>query len=1772
MKDLVGFIICWFLVISNSFGQVPFEKIWIPCNESGCVVLEPYFTEGVKVRWNGPCLNNKAHGEGVLIRFDHEGWESTYKGNYNYGIREGYGQLIGADGTTITGMFSDGHLNGYGVGEMGDGIVYKGNFINNEKHGEGVLFFSDTLTFTGFYVNGTYTGTYVHKNGTKINICKGENCDTLDSLYSNYLPSLDTLVTEYFDIDWQRCKQTEALYYRMIKYQGPNKPQGIVKEYYISGNLYREYNAVYIDYEDQNKIFYEGLLTEYYDYSDQEIKKTMYFLHNKLHGQVKTYFRGGNIESMTEYYYGFRDGPYTSYHENGVNKINGTFDFNDFTGIWKIFKEDGSLMEEIDSTRLLEISNKFSTLFNHNEDLEKAELYGDFLRAFLAGIIENEVVTNQYLDIAFLNSNLNNLEKALDLAKFVLENVKTQNKKALINTSIYIGVLFNNLNRYHESLIYSHYSLKNYLEQEWENSETYLHIIKNIGSSYFSIKQFDKALYFDSLRLKTIETLHGKTHPEYVESLENLAITYSELGKYNDALIRFKEVLAINETIFGKNHPEYASSLNNLGSTYSNLGDYKLSLKFHEEALLIRQTFYGKSHPHYASSLNNLAGAYRGMGKYDEALKLFKEALLIREAFFGKNHSDYTISLNNLADTYSDLGQYNESIKLHREALNIRESIFGKKHPDYALSLNNLAGIYSILGQYDESLKFYYETAQIWEAIFGKNHHDYALCLNNLANTLSDLGKYNESLPIHKEALKIRESIFGKNHPDYALSLNNLASTYNHLGQYNEALTLHKEALKIRESIFGKKHPDYALSLNNIASTLSDLGQYNEALSLYKEALKIREDIFGNNHPEYALSLNNLGSIYGELGQYNEALTLHKEALKIREDIFGKNHPDYAISLSNLASTFKDLGQYNEALILHKEALKNRERNFGKYHPDYALSLNNIASTLSDLGQYNEALSLYKEALKIREEIFGKNHPDYALSLNNLAGLYDNLNMYREAIYCNKEALVLIENLYTKSHPYYALSLNNLASLYYELGLYDESVKLNIQALNIRMSKLGSYHPDYAQSLNNLSTVYSKISQYEKALVTILEALNILEKNFGKNHPNYASSLNNLALIYSDQGFYENSITIYLEISKILENINRKNHPTYALNLNNLACVYNLIDQNEQAYLIYEEARRIYEIFIEKNHLDYANILNNMSHTLKILNKYEQSLSFAKQGHDILSQQIALQFSFLTESEKDKYILSISNLLDIYFSICFEAKDKYLSSINDFYKTYLGYKGTILASQIDIRKSLQANSDKEVNLLYQEWIKTRQHLAKLYSVPLFQRWTSVDSLERIANKLEGELSRKSSAFKKNRIEKEINIQDFHRSLSAKDCIVDIGHFRYWGNQVTDSIMYVAFVFNKNDSLVNMIPLFEERQFLEIISKSSVRESSKINNLYRNTELYNLIWKPIEKFVKTSENIYFSPSGMLNQVNIGAIMDSDSSYLCDKYKIYQVSSATNITKTDRETQNFKNLTIFGGMDFEASEEDVSKALQNISKDEEYVSRGLYIQDSARHGKWTYLPGTKKEAENIYKISTNENIFAKIFTGADAIEEQFKNLDGEKSPSILHLATHGFFFPDPKISKEKVGMMSFQRDNTFSMADNPMNRSGLLFSGSNKAWIGDSISVSRDDGILTAYEASHTYLKNTELVVLSACETGLGDIKGSEGVYGLQRAFKMAGARYLMMSLWKVPDNASQEFMTTFYTELLTNKLPIRSAYKMAQNAMKAKYRNEPYKWAGFVLME
>jgi CHAT domain-containing protein len=261
-------------------------------------------------------------------------------------------------------------------------------------------------------------------------------------------------------------------------------------------------------------------------------------------------------------------------------------------------------------------------------------------------------------------------------------------------------------------------------------------------------------------------------------------------------------------------------------------------------------------------------------------------------------------------------------------------------------------------------------------------------------------------------------------------------------------------------------------------------------------------------------------------------------------------------------------------------------------------------------------------------------------------------------------------------------------------------------------------------------------------------------------------------------------------------------------------------------------------------------------------------------------------------------------------------------------------------------------------------------------------------------------------------------------------------------------------------------------------------------------------------------------------------------------------------------------LYGGIQYDAT----PVLAANIdTKPDDFASRrgaDFAQNDSTLRGdNWNYLRWTEVEISTAAAIMEGKGIAPTVKKGAEATEESFKAMgEGGPSPRILHVATHGFFFPDPKEGK------SGGEEKVFKVSDNPMIRSGLVLAGGNQAWkTGKPARPDLEDGILTAYEISQMNLSNTELVVLSACETGLGDLVGNEGVYGLQRAFKIAGARYLIMSLWQVPDFQTQVFMTAFYKHWLEGKMAIPDAFRTTQSELKAKY-GDAFKWAGFVLVE
>jgi CHAT domain-containing protein len=357
----------------------------------------------------------------------------------------------------------------------------------------------------------------------------------------------------------------------------------------------------------------------------------------------------------------------------------------------------------------------------------------------------------------------------------------------------------------------------------------------------------------------------------------------------------------------------------------------------------------------------------------------------------------------------------------------------------------------------------------------------------------------------------------------------------------------------------------------------------------------------------------------------------------------------------------------------------------------------------------------------------------------------------------------------------------------------------------------------------------------------------------------------------------------------------------------------------------------------------------------------------------------------------------------------------------------------------------------------------------------------------------------------------------------------------------------------------MVKLFEEKELLAIIGKNEDNNASYINNLYGSKNrpddrLYKLIWQPVEQYLNGVKKVYMSPSGLLFKISFATISNGKNVFLCDKYEI-QIKGNTGNTVRENVFSAGNNLSalVFGGID--------------------------YGTDQAGSQVWNYLRGSKDEGDAVRDILVKEHVAVQYLSENKATETYLKH--NVQDYNILHVATHGFFFPDPNESKfvEKEeqtesatvdfrGTMRGFGVRSFVNNQNPLMRSGLVFAGANGVWSKSEMNAA-DDGVLTAQEVTQVDMRKTFLVVLSACETGLGDIKGSEGVYGLQRAFKMAGVKFIVTSLWQVPDKETVEYMERFYTNLLKIR-EIRKAFSETQKEMRQKY--DPYFWAAFVLIE
>ncbi len=1028
----------------------------------------------------------------------------------------------------------------------------------------------------------------------------------------------------------------------------------------------------------------------------------------------------------------------------------------------------------------------------------------------------------------------------------------------------------------------------------------------------------------------------------------------------------------------------------------------------------------------------------------------------------------------------------------------------------------------------------------------GADHEGTGYCLVGLGRAYSESGDHRKARPLLRRGLAVLEARLGKDHPHVAGALNAQAMLYSSLGKYRQAEPLYRRSLRILERKHGKDHPDVAQVLNNLALLYSSLGQHAKAERLYERGLQIITARLGPAHAQVGTTLNNLAELYYATGRFAKAEPLYRRSLAIFEARLGKDHPTVALSLNNQGRLRIALGQYARAEPLFRRAVAILEARHGKDHPDVATALSNQALLYGAQGNTARAEQLLKRALAIVEAKLGKDHPTAATFLRDLALLSQDLGQHAQAEAALQRSLSLTEKSLGKRHLSVAAPLNNLGMLYSATGQFAKAEPLYRRALAIYEARLGDDHHEVATILNNLAELYRRTKQYARAEPLYRRSLGIYEARLGKSHPQTASTQNNLALLYQNMKQYAKAERLYER--SLTVNVSRlgKSHPTVAVSINNLAVLHAERGATELSARFFDHARR-----------------SGRRHASLIL----PSLPAAGQA----------SFLVVTETPSLHMALSLS------------WRHRGDAALAERSAGWL-LNGKAIAEEALARSALLTRDgrDPATAELSRRVREARATLAGLSLAPpaatseedesssRHEHHRRVAELTRREQELAGKLAAAGGAAVT--AASWIDLESLRRQLPAGAVFLDVLRLQPFDFQAPpekrwQEARYVAWITPPRGK-VTVIDLGEAakidaavqavRRALEGSAKGiRAQGEAQAERALRAPleELSKRILRPLLPHLGTATRWVVSPDSNLWLVPWEILLLPDGKYAIERHAISYVSSGRDLLLTSASPSKRGQPVIVADPDFDGAirRRGADGLAGERGVDEE--TRGL--ASLLRLGGVRRLPGTRAEAKAIAgPLAAYTGQAPRQHLGPEALEGVVK---GAKGPHVLVLATHGFFLPAERVSPaERLGGKAPPG------WQNPLLRCGLLLAGCNHA----AKSKAGDDGVLTGLEVVGMDLRGTELVVLSACETGLGDVQRGEGVAGLRQAFRLAGAEAVVSSLWQVPDQASARLMTLFFAGLARGR-DRAGALREAQLKLIAERREDaaaahPFFWAAFTL--
>lgn len=1272
-----------------------------------------------------------------------------------------------------------------------------------------------------------------------------------------------------------------------------------------------------------------------------------------------------------------------------------------------------------------------------------------------------------------------------------------------------------------------------------------------------------------------LEYAARQRNPEAYAEIQRLLPQASQAAAQEDGdpqqvLALFEQLQPLFDQVYGADSLPAYSNLAARAKFAERSGNLHGAFELRKLALQIAS----KSLPgQLALSSYNLADILEKLGRKEEAAVFFIEAATVDEKQYGAQHPEVANDLLRAADVQEALGRNELALQNYERALRIRQQTAGLDSADAAAVMWKLAQLLGKMERQEQSLNWFRQELAITEKLRGDGHADTASSLEGTAGALGKLGRHSEALPLLERALAIREKVFGEEHTDTASSLRNLGWGYHNAGQDRLALQFTQRALAVDERVSGAAHRNTVNDLNDLALIYKSMGRFEEALSAQQRALAGYETIYGAEHQDVAVGATNLADIYLVTGQYAQALPLYQRALTIDEKVLGPDHVGTAVTLGNLALYYKTVGEYEQALVLYQRALSIDEKALGAEHPATASDMNNLASLYVTLGRFAEASDLHQRALAVRERVLGSEHPETRISLNNLGILHEMLGEYDKSLAYHARALSIAERSLGADHPETAASLNNMATLYAEIGQFDKALLMAQRVVDIYRRTLGESHALTATALGNQGVIHERMGEYRKALELAQRALSLREKALGGEHSDTAASLNNLATLYWRLGEYQQAVSSYRRALAISEKKYGAEHAETAVVINNLAMVYGDMGRHDEALPLLERALHIREKTLGGRHRYTSNTLGNLAFSQAALGHYSDALASFSWGNAIADKVIEQVFAVSNEKDKLAYVQQQEWGYFGQLSLILQHFVHDPQALRQGLDLVLARKGIVFDAQARQNEALAASLDPTARKLWDELARQRALQSRLLqSKP--EKLTQEEYRQQIkvqddkVGLLERQLADKSTLVAEQLKQRNVTSEALAKRLPKGSVLaefVKIKDYDWDKGRWSDTQRYLGFVLQPGGKIT--LADLGEANALEAAIQSQLKQLDRIGfdselQMAAARELQQILWQPLSSAAGRADTVVFSPDGLLNLVPFAAMLDEQGHFFIEDHNVIYVTSGRELVKENTAKPDGR-LFLAANPAFDLNARPVESIAETSSATR---SAGFNLQFGA-------LPGTQEEADYIPGMLRGKQ---RVVTGQEATEAAVL---GAGHPQVLHLATHGFFLSDQPLGEAGTrGAMALQESGSMKAAipqlppgyENPLVRSGLALAGANHAGQVQSGS----DGLLTALEVSGMNLHGTDLVTLSACETGRGDIKSGEGVFGLRRAFSLSGAKHLVMSLWPVSDEVTAQQMRTLYREYGIGKRP-SEALRTAQLNTLAEYRKQgkatpPALWAPFIV--